>query len=135
MTGLLTSTTTTKEGRKMNEGLKQSHPDYVMSQAEEEAVSAIEEAGHDLGAVRAYRDNVGESYTPILEWEDWIGDFEESYQGEMSTKEFADQLAEEFFDFDGVYNSIAQYFDYEKWERDLFMGDYWENDGYIFRSL
>jgi hypothetical protein len=122
-------------GRKMNEGLKQSHPDYVMSQAEEEAVSAIEEAGHDLGAVRAYRDNIGESYTPILEWEDWIGDFEESYQGEMSTKEFAEQLAEEFFDFDGVYNSIAQYFDYEKWERDLFMGDYWENDGYIFRSM
>jgi antirestriction protein len=119
----------------MNEGLKQSHPDYVMSQAEEEAVSAIEEAGHDLGAVRAYRDNVGESYTPILEWEDWIGDFEEAYQGEMSTKEFAEQLAEEFFDFDGVYNSIAQYFDYEKWERDLFMGDYWENDGYIFRSI
>jgi antirestriction protein len=119
----------------MNEGLKQSHPEYVMSQAEEEAVTAIEEAGHDLRAVRAYRDNIGEQYAPLLEWEDWIGDFEESYQGEMSTKEFAEQLAEEFFDFDGVYNSIAQYFDYEKWERDLFMGDYWENDGYIFRSI
>jgi hypothetical protein len=31
--------------------------------------------------------------------------------------------------------NLAQYFDYDKWERDLFMGDYWENDGFIFRSL
>ena len=118
----------------MNEGLKQSDPAYMMSQAEEEAVMAIEEAGHDLGAVRAYRDNVGENYTPLLEWEDWIGEFEESYQGEMSTKEFAEQLADEFIPSDAP-EFLTRYFDYEMWERDLFLGDYWENDGYIFRSL
>ena len=119
----------------MNEGLKQSDPAYIMSQAEEEAVTAIEEAGHNLGAVRAYRDNVGESYTPLLEWEDWIDQFEEAYQGEMDTREFAEQLAEEFFDLGNSDSPLAPYFDYEKWERDLFMGDYWENDGFIFRSL
>jgi antirestriction protein len=116
----------------MNEGLKQSDPDYTMSQAEEEAIAAIEEAGHDLGAVRAYRDNIGEQYTPLLEWEDWIDQFEEAYQGEMDTREFAEQLAEEFFD---LSSPLGNYFDFEKWERDLFMGDYWENDGHIFRSL
>jgi antirestriction protein len=120
----------------MNEGLSQSSPEYVMSQAEEEAVMAIEEAGHNLDAVRAYRDNVGESYTPLLEWEDWIDDFEEAYQGEMTTRDFAEQLADEL----GFLNelsriNLAGYFDYDKWERDLFMGDYWENDGHIFRSL
>lgn len=119
----------------MNEGLKQSDPAYIMNQAEEEAVAAIEEAGHDINAVRAYRDNVGESYTPLLEWEDWIDQFEEAYQGEMDTREFAEQLAEEFFDLGNSDSPLAPYFDYEKWERDLFMGDYWENDGYIFRSL
>jgi antirestriction protein len=116
----------------MNEGLKQSDPDYTMSQAEEEAVTAIEEAGHNLEAVRAYRDNMGEQYTPLLEWEDWIDQFEEAYQGEMDTREFAEQLAEEFFD---LSSPLGNYFDFEKWERDLFMGDYWENDGHIFRSL
>ena len=116
----------------MNEGLKQSDPDYTMSQAEEEGIAAIEEAGHDLGAVRAYRDNIGEQYTPLLEWEDWIDQFEEAYQGEMDTREFAEQLAEEFFD---LSSPLGNYFDFEKWERDLFMGDYWENDGHIFRSL
>lgn len=116
----------------MNEGLSQSSPDYVMSQAEEEAVAAIEEAGHNLGAIKAYRDNIGEQYAPLLEWEDWIGQFEEAYQGEMCTESFAEQLAEEFFDLN---SPLGNYFDYEKWERDLFMGDYWENDGYIFRSL
>jgi len=123
----------------MNEGLKQSDPTYIMSQAEEEAVMAIEEAGHNIGAVRAYRDNMGEHYTPLLEWEDWIGEFEESYQGEMCTESFAEQLADEEI-LSHAYNTeakdfITMYFDYEKFERDLFMGDYWENDGYIFRSL
>ena len=120
----------------MNEGLKQSHPDYVMSQAEEEAVTEIEEAGHNLDAVRAYRDNVGESYTPLLEWEDWIGEFEEAYQGEMSTEDFAVQLADDcYLGGKDVPQWVVTYFDYEKFERDLFMGDYWENDGHIFRSL
>jgi len=121
----------------MNEGLKQSSPDYIMSQAEEEAVMAIEEAGHNLDAVRAYRDNVGESYTPLLEWEDWIDEFEEAYQGEMTTREFAEQLAEEMMPASTNRENewLVRYFDYEMWERDLFMGDYWENDGHIFRSL
>ena len=118
----------------MNEGLLQSDPAYMMSQAEEEAVMAIEEAGHDLGAVRAYRENMGQEYTPLLEWEDWIDQFEEAYQGEMSTKEFAEQLADEFMPSDAP-EFLTRYFDYEMWERDLFMGDYWENDGYIFRSM
>jgi antirestriction protein len=120
----------------MNEGLSQSSPEYVMSQAEEEAVIAIEEAGHNLDAIGAYRQNVGDSYTPLLEWEDWIDNFEESYQGQMTTWEFAQQLAEEL----GFLNelsriNLAGYFDYEKWENDLFMGDYWENDGFIFRAI
>lgn len=116
----------------MNEGLKQSHPDYVMSQAEEEAVSAIEEAGHNIDAVRAYRDYIGEEYTPLLDWEDWIDQFTDSYQGEMSTEDFAEQLADEFFDLD---SPLGNYFDFQKWERDLFLGDYWESDGHIFRSM
>jgi hypothetical protein len=126
-----------RKGLRMNEGIAQSSPEYVMSQAEEEAVMAIEEAGHDLGAIRAYRDNVGENYTPLLEWEDWIDDFEESYQGEMTTREFAEQLAEEMMPASTNRENewLVRYFDYEMWERDLFMGDYWENDGYIFRSM
>jgi len=118
----------------MNEGLKQSDPAYMMSQAEEEAVMAIEEAGHDLGAVRAYRDNVGEDYTPLLEWEDWIDDFKEAYRGEMNTAIFAAELADEMMPPNSP-DFLVRYFDYDKFERDLFMGDYWENDGYIFRSM
>ena len=118
----------------MNEGLKQSDPAYMPSQAEEEWVQEIEEAGHDLGAVAAYRDNMGEEYTKLSEWRDWIGNFEEAYQGEMSTQDFAEQLADEMMPRD-TPQFFVTYFDYEKWERDLFMDDYWELDGYIFRSL
>lgn len=110
--------------------------DPIISQAEEEALQAIEEAGHDVLAVRAYRDNIGEQYTPLTNWEDWIDEYEEAYQGEMSTEDFAAQLADEcYLGGKDVPQWVVSYFDYEKFERDLFMGDYWENDGYIFRSL
>jgi antirestriction protein len=118
----------------MNEGIKQSDPAYMPSQAEEEWIQEIEEAGHNLGAVAAYRDNMGEEYTKLSEWQDWIGEFEEAYQGDMSTEDFAAQLADEMMPRD-TPQFFVTYFDYEKWERDLFMGDYWELDGYIFRSL
>lgn len=113
--------------------------DREMTQAEEEWFAEIEEAGYDGGAVGAYRDNVGEEYTPLSDWRDWIDQFEEAYQGEMDTREFAEQLAEEEIS-NYSYNSeakdfISMYFDYEKFERDLFLGDYWESKGYIFRSI
>ena len=121
----------------MNTGLAQSDADYIPSQSEEEWVQEIEEAGHNLDAVRAYRDNIGEAYTPLDKWEEWISDFEEAYQGEMSTEDFAAQLADEMMPTSTTHENewLVRYFDYDKWERDLFMGDYWENDGHIFRSL
>ena len=112
---------------------------------EEQAWQEIEEAGYTREAVEDYRDNMGDYYCPLFReddgepvmlWRDWIDQFEEAYQGEMSTEDFAAQLADEmgFLEEMGRIN-LAHYFDYEKWERDLFMGDYWENDGFIFRSL
>ena len=54
----------------------------------------------------------------------------------MGTREFAEQLADTLFlDDSSLAQWVSTYFDYEKWERDLFMGDYWEQDGYIFRSI
>lgn len=111
--------------------------DREMTQAEAEFYAEIEEAGHDIQAVGAYRDYIGEDYTPLASWEDWIGQFEESYQGEMDTREFAEQMAEEMFPISTTQENdfLVRYFDYEKWERDLFMGDYFESNGYIFRSI
>ena len=109
--------------------------DREMTQAEEEWFAEIEEAGYDGGAVGAYRDNVGEQYTPLSNWRDWIDQFEEAYQGEMTTREFAEQLADEAFIPADSPQWVFTYFDYEKFERDLFMGDYWESNGYIFRSI
>ncbi len=108
--------------------------DREMTQAEEEFFAEIEEAGHDIQAVQAYRDNMGEQYTPLNEWENWIGGYEEAYQGEMDTREFAEQLADELI-LPKIPENIRYYFDLEKYERDLFLGDYWENKGYIFKSI
>jgi hypothetical protein len=109
-----------------------------------QAWQEIEDAGHDTDAVEAYRANVGALYSPlwgagedgeaVMKWDEWIDDFEESYQGQMSTSKFAEQLADESMPADGS-EFLMRYFDYKMFERDLFMGDYWESNGYIFRSI
>lgn len=84
------------------------------------------------GAILAFISN--NSYK-LAEYEDWIEDFEESYQGNMSTEDFTAQLVDDMGYLDQMPESIRYYFDYEKFERDLFMGDYWESNGFIFRSI
>src|ERR1019366_1479571 len=75
------------------------------------------------------------TYYKWAEWEEWYGNFEESFQGWYdNTEEFTDNLAEEFFKLSGTLSELAQYFDYAKWNRDCFLGDYWESEGNIFRA-
>jgi hypothetical protein len=111
-----------------------------------QAWQEIEDAGHNTDAVEAYRANVGALYSPlwgagedgeaVMKWDEWIDDFEESYQGQKSTREFAEELADDsYLSGKDVPQWVVTYFDYEKFERDLFMGDYWESNGYIFRAI
>ena len=63
---------------------------------------------------------------------DLISSFEEDYQGEYDDEEdFAREIAEELYDLPSI---AKQYFDYEALARDLFMTDYWIEDGYVFRE-
>jgi antirestriction protein len=87
------------------------------------------------GALSAWVNN-SPTYYKWEDWQDWISDFEEAYCGEWnSEQEFADNLADEmgFIEEMGKIN-LAQYFDYDKWRRDLFLGDYWSSNGYVFRN-
>jgi len=113
------------------------------AQIEKQAWQEIEEAGYTREAVEDYRDNLGDYYCPLFReddgepvmlWRDGIDQFEEAFTGYSDAEDFAVDLADEFMLADAPKN-LAQYFDYKKWERDLFMGDYWEgSNGYIFRS-
>lgn len=61
-------------------------------------------------------------------------DFREKFVGEYDSEEdFAYQLAEETCMFDQVPESVKMYFDYKAFARDLFMGDYDFESGYVFR--
>lgn len=60
-------------------------------------------------------------------------DYQGYYSGFNPQQDFADQLADEFIPSDAP-EFLKTYFDYEKFARDLFMGDYWETDGHIFRN-
>ncbi|MGJ1538006.1 antirestriction protein ArdA [Sphingobacterium multivorum] len=63
---------------------------------------------------------------------DLISNFEEDYQGDYDDEEdFAREIVEELYDLPSI---AKQYFDYEAFARDLFMSDYWFEDGFVFRE-
>lgn len=60
-------------------------------------------------------------------------DFEDSYQGEADNEAaYAEQLFDECYAHD-IPENLRYYIDYEKFARDLFISDYWFEDGYVFR--
>ncbi len=62
---------------------------------------------------------------------DLIESFEDDYQGEYKDEEdFAYEIVEECYD---LPEFAKTYFDYEKFARDLFIGDYWYENGFVFR--
>ena len=101
-----------------------------MKDLQMDIVADIEKAGHDPLAVLSYSANHG--YT-FANWSEWITEFEESFQVESSTADFAQEIADEMLT--AYPQFVTTYFDYDKFERDLFLGDYWESNGFIFRSI
>jgi antirestriction protein len=49
-----------------------------------------------------------------------------------SEEDFASQLVDECY---SLPEFAISYFDYEKFARDLFIGDYWFSDGFVFNRV
>lgn len=61
-------------------------------------------------------------------------DFENSYQGEADSEvAFAEQLCDDLGYLNEMPEHLRSYFDYEAFARDLFISDYWLEDGHVFR--
>jgi antirestriction protein len=50
-----------------------------------------------------------------------------------SEKDFAEHIIDECYNLDDMMGSLASYFDYDSFSRDLFLSDYYFTDGYVFR--
>jgi antirestriction protein len=58
-----------------------------------------------------------------------LGDLAEAYQGTWDSEiAFAQELLADTADLDTAMGSLACYFDYKAFARDLFSGDYWSAD-------
>ena len=79
------------------------------------------------GAVGRHRAGLSEE-----DADDLVRDFWDEYQGQYDDEEdFAYRIVEECYDLPEFAKS---YFDYEKFARDLFMCDYWMDEGFVFRA-
>jgi len=93
----------------------------------------------DLDGFIEVRDS-DKDHEAIAAFIDWYGSwdeekFDESYNGQFDSEmEFAQQLADDLGYLDQMPESIRCYFDYEKFARDLFIGDYYYSDGHVFNQ-
>ena len=61
-----------------------------------------------------------------------VRNFRDEYQGQYGDEEdFADRIVEECYD---LPEFAKTYFDYSQFAGDLFMCDYWFDDGFVFRA-
>lgn len=69
---------------------------------------------------------------------DWGGEsldhFEDCYCGEWEDEEdYARHIVDECYDLDHIMSNLAIYFDYAAYGRELFMYDYYMDNGHVFR--
>ena len=72
-----------------------------------------------------------------MEFHDTLDDFEEAYCGEWDSEEdFARHIVEECYNLEKMMGSLANYFDYEAFARELFMYDYSMGaNNHVFRNI
>lgn len=65
---------------------------------------------------------------------DQLDKFDEVYQGKFDSEEdFARHIVDECYDLDKMLGSLSYYFDYDAFARDLFICDYFFDNGYVFQ--
>lgn len=65
-----------------------------------------------------------------------LSEFADRYEGAYDSEEdFAQYLVDEYYDLDEKMGNLATYFDYSHFARDLFMGDYIYNNGFVFNNF
>lgn len=86
-----------------------------------EAIDIINES-EAAAIVGAYMNNFGGNA-------DDLDNLEEAYAGLWDTEQdFTENLLDELGELDSIPENLRSYFDYEKYNRDLFMTDYWSAD-------
>jgi len=83
----------------------------------------------DPEIVAAYCENLGD-------WtEEAVSAAEDAYSGSFdSPEDFAEDLADQTGMLESMPENLRYYFDFEKFSRDLMMGDYFESDGHYFSN-
>lgn len=80
-----------------------------------------------------------EAVEDFLEWDstDDLGRMHDAYVGVYDSEEdFAEEIVSDCYDLDNMMGSLACYFDYEKFARDLFMCDYYfGSHGTVLRTF
>ena len=65
---------------------------------------------------------------------DELDKFDDAYVGKFDSEEdFARHIVDECYDIEKTMGNLSYYFDYDAYARDLFMCDFFFDNGYVFR--
>lgn len=96
-----------------------------------EVIEAVSELNEDEQEAFYYWLDLGSRDIDTDDINGLINSFRDDYQGAYNDEEdFAYQIVEDCYD---LPDFAKTYFDYEKFARDLFIGDYTFESGYVFR--
>lgn len=105
---------------------------YSESCMDEETFNKIKEYGE-------LDDDKKEAYMIYLDGglgKEDIASFEDAYMGKYDSEEdYAYELINECYDIEKMMGSLSSYMDYAAVARDLFISDYYYEDGHVFRRL
>lgn len=94
----------------------------------------------DFDNIKKYSELCGEydseAVEDYMEFHDSLDNFEERCMGKYDSEEdFARYIVSEIYDLEKMMGSLADYFDYERYGRELFMFDYiMGSNGYVFSA-
>ena len=93
--------------------------------------------------VYSWADSQVEALETFIKWmqpqgdiDEMVSSFEDSFEGEFDTElDFTYHYIEYCGYLSNVPDTVANYFDYEKFNRDLFMSDFTHQNGFVFRNI
>lgn len=90
----------------------------------------------ETDAFLAYLNNYHyHDYVENIDFEEAVNECNDKYHGHWSSEEeFAEHIVEDCYGLNDALGTLAMYFDYKKFARDLFINDYDYVDGYVFAT-
>ena len=100
-----------------------------------EFLQALTEASQEDAFIAYLNQYYSYEYVENIDFDEAVSECNDKYNGHWNSEvEFAEHIVEDCYGLNDNLGTLAMYFDYEAFARDLFINDYEFVDGYVFSA-